>query len=170
MLGRYLQSLKVLSSQILQLHIQLRFSTAPLMARLVTQGPDVRVLKGNSFTLECDLGYTGSRILPPSSCKTQFLLFWSLGERIGWVNSSLLPPLVLFLLWFTLVTVETLCVVWPQVLALDMCGFFGVPHMRDVALAQTCSAALSYLSHPIRYSCTACMFLPGGHLTGMWVG
>lgn len=66
---------------------------------------------------------------------------------MGWVNSSLLPPLFLLLLWITSVTVETLCGACVQVLALDECGFFGVPHMRDMALAQTCSAPVSYLSH-----------------------
>lgn len=54
-------------------------------------------------------GCSGSRVSPSFSCKTQFFSFWSLGERMGWANSSLLPLLLLLLLWLTPVTGESLC-------------------------------------------------------------
>lgn len=66
---------------------------------------------------------------------------------MGWVKISLFPPLFLLLLRLTPVTVETLCEAYVQVLALDICGLFGVPPMRDMALVQMCLVPLSYVSH-----------------------
>lgn len=147
------------STLIYPLSTRSQFPTTPLMARLVTQGPGVGLLRGKSFTLEGVWGFVGSRIPPPvrpsSSC-------FGGRERDG-LGCRLLTLSMLLLLWLTLVTVETLCGAHVRVvLSLDMGGFLGVPHRRDAALGQLGSVPLSYVSHPIGCNLTACIFLPAG--------
>lgn len=123
MLGRHIQSLKVLSGPVSYYNLtsSSRLSTAPFMARPVTQGPDVGLLQFQDTSLPLPAR-------PNASCFGGWERGWdgvthfasSFGFAASLAHTKGIRPSVSCLR--------------------DMCGFSGVPYMRGLNRVQPPSA------------------------------